>query len=212
MVDGILLSPSKPCRERPALSLIHTLEPYVTCIAAFINKNKTITMGGDSAATGGGGRTLRKDPKVFIKNRMIFGFCGSYRMGQLIQYQLKVPDQPKKMDDMEYMVKEFIEALRKCLKDGGFTTIEDSVEEGGVFLVGYNGRLYRIDSDFQVGESMDGYEAVGSGEDLALGSLHTTSLLTMNARRRIRMALEAAAYFNVGVAAPFNILELRTTK
>lgn len=181
----------------------------MTCIAAFINKNKTIIMGADSAGTGGWSRTLRKDPKVFIKNKMIFGFCGSFRMGQLLQFQLKVPDQPKKMDDFEYMVREFVEALRKCLKDGGYSKISDNEEEGGTFLVGYKGRLYRIDADFQVAESLDGYEALGSGEDLALGSLHTTNSLPMNSRRRIRLALEAAAYFNVACAAPFVILELK---
>jgi len=43
-------------------------------------------------------------------------------------------------------------------------------EAGGTFLVGYRGRLFRVDSDYQVGESVNNYCAVGCGADLVRAS------------------------------------------
>lgn len=57
-------------------------------------------------------------------------------------------------------------------------------EEGGSFLVGYNGVLYEIGEDFQVADNTDLYCSLGCGEDYAHGSLFTTSKLHMSPRKR----------------------------
>ena len=49
--------------------------------------------------------------------------------------------------------------------------------------------------------------AEGAGQELSLGSLYsTTSIKTP--RKRVRMALEAAAKFNMAVRPPFTIIEV----
>jgi hypothetical protein len=94
------------------------------------------------------------------------------------------------------------------MKNGGYATIKDGVEFGGTFLVGFKGRLFRIADDFQVGESEHGFDACGSGEDVALGSLFSTRLLTArSAQERLEEALRAAETFNAGVRGPFHFVE-----
>jgi hypothetical protein len=104
------------------------------------------------------------------------------------------------------MVTDFVDGLRECFKRGGYSKISDNEENGGTFLVGHKGRLFTIDSDFQVGEQVEDYAAVGCGDDIALGSMYST--IGKPVEERIRTALQAAEAFSTGVRGPFNILKL----
>lgn len=181
----------------------------MTCIIGLVHKG-AVYMGGDSAGTSGTDIKVRLDPKVFIlKNRFIIGFTDSFRMGQLLNFSLKLPRQKPTQSDYEYMCTGFINAVRKCFEAGGYMGRESSQrEEGGTFLVGYRGVLYAIGSDFQVGINENPYCSVGCAEDYAHGSLYTTELLRMNPKRRITLALEVATHFNSAVRPPFVILRL----
>jgi hypothetical protein len=57
----------------------------------------------------------------------------------------------------------FIDKVRTVLKDGGFATKEKEMEQGGTFLVGIRGRLFSVQSDYQIAESASRFEAVGCG-------------------------------------------------
>lgn len=179
----------------------------MTCIVGWIEKNR-VTVGGDSAGARGSHITIRADEKVFTKGEMIFGFTSSFRMGQLIRYVLKIPEQSQKMEDYEYMCSVFTDALIKCLQDKGFATVDDNVVKGGEFLVGYKGALYHIESDFQVGKSAKNYDACGCGERYALGALAATKYLKLEPTERIKRALEVATEFSSGVRPPFVIKEI----
>lgn len=182
-----------------------------TCIAA-VAVDGRVWIGGDSAGVGGLSICTRADRKVFSKtdssgNKFGFGFTSSFRMGQLLNYELALPRLEGALD--AYMVKCFIPAVRKLLRDGGYSKIENNEEHGGCFIVGVCGRIFEIFSDFQVGENAYGYAALGCGEDLALGSLHTTkAAMKRSPRKRLTLALEAAQEFSAGVRAPFHIIHV----
>lgn len=177
----------------------------MTCIVGLVHKNK-VYIGGDSAGVAGYDISIRKDKKVFQNGPMIFGFTSSFRMGQLLQYALVIPDHPKDMDTFQYMTVILVDAIRACMLKGGFLYKDKEQESGGTFLVGYKGRLFRIAGDFQVGEHVCLYDAVGCGDNFALGSLFTSK--SMKPKDRVKKALEAAANFSAGVIGPFNIVEL----
>jgi hypothetical protein len=188
----------------------------MTAIAALIDKDGRVWMGGDSVGVemGGGSLEQRLDPKVFVKTqgrkKFLIGFTTSFRMGQLLHYSFEIPPKPRGMDLLEYMSTRFVNAARECLKQGGFSRIDGNSEQGGSFIVGTEGRLFVIESDFQVGEPMASFAAVGGGSDLCKGSLHTTeeygAQLDLNPSHRITMALKAAERFNCGVGGPFKIM------
>lgn len=178
----------------------------MTCIVA-ITDGERVTIGGDSAGSAGYMLAIRADVKVFARAEFVMGFTGSFRMGQLLRYNLSVNGRPEKMDDAEYMSTWFVDAVRRCLKDGGYAKVENGREQGGHFLVGYRGGIYEIESDFQCGIPTTRYAAVGCGEDFALGALHVLDERKVDAKTRIRKALAAAAAFSGMVAPPYVIVE-----
>lgn len=175
----------------------------MTCIVGLVDKG-VVYIGGDSAGIAGLSISIRADEKVFGNGPFIMGFTSSFRMGQLLRYKLAPPAQTVHQDDMEYMVTSFIDSCRTCFSQNGFGDKEGSV--GGSFLVGYKGKLYTVESDYQVGIPRLEYDAVGSGADLALGAMYATEGL--KPEERITAALSAASAFNAGVAPPFIILRL----
>lgn len=183
----------------------------MTCIVGLEHDNGMVSIGGDSAGVNGSlDIRIRTDEKVFINGPMIFGFTSSFRMGQLLRYSLTIPEQlGSEKDDYKFMCTTFIDAARKCLKDGGYATVKNGVDEGGFFLVGYRGKLYRVESDFQVGRSVRPFDAVGCGEQYAMGAmLMIVDLTPIPPKERIERALNAAASLSAGVAPPFFVLSI----
>jgi len=179
----------------------------MTCIAGIVDGNN-VWMGGDSAGVAGYDLSRRKDTKVFrINNRFLIGYTSSFRMGQLLRFNFDPPEQKKKISDYEYLCTDFIEAVRKRLKKGGYTKIKENKEEGGSFLVGYSGRLYEVEDDFQVAERIDSFNSVGCGYAYALSSLYMTKD-EKEPKKRILQALEVAEYFSIAVSRPFVVEKL----
>ncbi|WP_075595101.1 Ntn hydrolase family protein [Novacetimonas hansenii] len=183
----------------------------MTCVAAIAIKGE-VHMMGDSAGVAGLDLSLRTDRKVFRVGTVIMGFTSSFRMGQLLQYNLSVPRYHPDMDLFAYMVTAFIPAVRDCLKSGGYTRIDNNEEHGGCFLVGIKGRLFQVQSDFQVGESHYPFDAVGCGAPYALGAL---SVLIDDESRTPEQALSCALLraerFSAGVRRPFHYETLEAT-
>lgn len=187
------------------------METNTTCIVGLVWKDKVI-IGGDSAGVSGLDISVRLDEKVFKNGPMIFGFTSSFRMGQLLRYSLKIPKQPKSMCDDQFMTTKFIDAVRKCLSSGGFGTSS----KGGIFLVGYKGNLYKVDSDFQVGQNVKSFSAVGCGGHYSTGALDILTNKSLvkqptnieDAKDIVYFALQAAARNSGGVCGPFNMVVL----
>lgn len=177
----------------------------MTCIVGVAHEGK-VYIGGDSAGSDGWSMRDRADSKVFVNGPFVFGFTTSFRMGQLLRYSFSPPKRHPDDDVMAYMVTQFIDALRTCLKSGGFAAKNDEVERGGTFLVGHAGRLFQIEGDYQVGESREGHDACGCGEQYAIGSLHATQ--GQSPEDRIGKALRAAETYSSGVRAPFHVLSI----
>jgi ATP-dependent protease HslVU (ClpYQ) peptidase subunit len=166
-----------------------------------LSRGGAVFIGGDSAGVSGLDLTVRADTKVFRRGGYLFGFTTSFRMGQLIRYTLEVPPPKKNLD--RFMSTTFVDALRECLKTGGWARKEEEQEVGGTFLVGVRGRLYEVHGDYQIAKPADGFAAVGCGDQVALGALYATAGRGMRPRARVKLALRAAERFNAGVRGPF---------
>lgn len=180
----------------------------MTCIVG-LEKNGKVWMGGDSAGTAGNmNQRIRADKKVFVKGDFIIGFCGSFRMGDLLKHTLTIPTPDAGVDPDAFMVNQFVDALRECLetenKKGGLTGNDKLYPS---ILVGFRGRLYNVESDYQCGRPEDGYDSVGSGSSVAVGAMHGSRSIT-SPRKRIEAALEAAARNDAAVRPPFHVLSL----
>lgn len=176
----------------------------MTCIVG-IQDRRRVVIAGDSAGVSGYGIDVRADEKVFERDGYAFGFAGSFRMGQILRYDSELPEPPRALGDLDaFMVRDFVGAVRAAFERAGWLRKTHEVESGGIFLVGVRGRLFCVESDFQVAKSANGYTAIGCGDDLALGVLHTTRRGAWTPEERAQLALEAAAHHNGGVRAPFH--------
>lgn len=183
----------------------------MTCIAGLVH-NGAVYLGGDSAGVAGSSLTRRADVKVFRNGDFVFGFTSSFRMGQLLHHAF-APPVPKAGEDLErFMSTRFVDAVRECLKKGGFAREVNDRELGGTFLVGYKDRLFCIASDYQVGETLDQYDAVGAGEDIAKGALYVLHGADIHPEDKLRIALEAAERWSGAVCAPFHFVSTERKK
>lgn len=177
----------------------------MTAIAGFCDQGH-VWIGGDSAGVGGWDLTVRADQKVFRNGEFLFGFTSSFRMGQLLRYAFTPPAQKEAQDVAAFMVTDFINAVRECLKAGGYARKTNEEESAGQFLVGYRGRLFFVEGDYQVGESADGYDACGCGAQAAKGALWATREYSwVDPTERLRVSLEAAEHHSAGVRGPFHM-------
>ena len=179
----------------------------MTCIVGVV-KGNTVWLGGDSAATDGHlNRTIIKDPKVFVRGDFGFGVCGSPKVMDAIAHGMTFPAQTD-TDDRSFLVNELVTAIRERLISlDAATQTPSGVEFEGEMLVAYRGKLYKMQGNFQLIYSSDGFDTTGSGGTLALGSLMSTKR-ERNPRKRVLAALEASIA-NAGCAPPYVIVSVK---
>ena len=180
----------------------------MTCIVGMLNENK-IYVGADNAGCTESIHVSRDDDKVFIKDEMIIGCTTSFRMINLLRYQFNRPlHDPRKTVD-EYIYTDWIEDVRKLFKEKGFSTINNNVETGGNFILGYKGNLYEIDNDFQVAKPKNPFCCVGSGMFFAYGAMRILIKdVSLKPDEILTQALEVAEEYNPFVRGPFKILNI----
>lgn len=150
---------------------------------------------------------ILKNEKVFKNRDFLIGYSGSFRLGQILQYSFTIPKLNENEDLYEYMIKKFVEYMRMCLKEFGCSKISDNEEEyGGSILVGYKNRLFNVEPDFHISESITNYNAIGCGFRSALGALHALNDLNLPPEIKVRKALMASEAYNASVRGPFIIL------
>lgn len=185
----------------------------MTCIVAVKRPDGGIVMGADAAGSDGWTMVSLKDPKIFRVGAMLIGYTTSFRMGQLLGYGLALPEHHQDVPVEKYMASSFIDAVRTCLKNGGYAKRENEIESGGTFLVGYRNRIFAVQHDYAVTECGRDFDACGSGFMLAMGSLHATAALGgLEPAHRVKMALSAAEDFCATVRGPMDVQELEPFK
>lgn len=178
----------------------------MTCIVGLVEHGK-VFIGGDSCVSRGYiQQTMTAQKKVFRHGNFLIGYSGSLRMEQLLQFAFSPPEHPKDLSIERYLATLFVDALRNALKEAGNAMKQNEQESSpGYFLVGYQGRLVTIESDYSFTEIADGFDAIGSGNEVALGAMHATKDMSLIPQKRIELALEAAAAYCRGVRGPFVI-------
>lgn len=180
----------------------------MTCIVGAADGGR-VWIGGDSAAVTGSHLRPQADPKVFEVGGALVGCCGSIRSKHLVHYAFVPPMHPEDLDDHAFIATRWVDALRVCLRAGGALKTIDGVESSDDFglLVGYRGRLYVIETDFQVRRPLEAFTAIGVGATYALGAMLTCSVAEAP-MGRLTMGLAAATYFCTDVCQPFHILAM----
>lgn len=118
-------------------------------------------------------KETRLDPKVFKVNNMLFATCGSFRMRDVLMYELDIPRLKANEDLDKYMRTTVINAIRDLFVEKGICikTEESDLTSPGDILIGIKDKIYKIESDFQVGEINKAYVAIGCGSREAMAAM-----------------------------------------
>ena len=171
-------------------------------------------MGGDSAAAMDDYLETRRDPKVWTHGRFLIGCIHSARAAQLVQHSFQAPRRLQNVSVPRYMATSFVDGLHDCLKRG---RLPDDDLGKSQFLIGYDGRIFRIDGDHAVAEVTTPWDAIGSGSESARGALLSQDVILTQARRnkrpfvypaqqRVMDALSIAERLTTNVRKPFTIV------
>jgi ATP-dependent protease HslVU (ClpYQ) peptidase subunit len=177
----------------------------MTCIVA-VETDKGVWIGADRLGSNGHIGSPVTFPKIFSNGSLTIGYTSSFRMGQLLQYALKVPNLPVNANLDKWVATDLVKAIREAFKDNEWNESKDGVAIGGAFLVVVKNRVYEIQSDFSFLRSISGEYAVGSGQDYALGSLRSTR--GQEPEKRLIEALATAAEYVVSVGEPFDVIKV----
>jgi hypothetical protein len=160
------------------------------------------------------GSTLYNMVKVWRHGPCILGMAGEVRILQAIQNKLVIQHVPQPGTPVQsWIINELMPAVEAVINE---------YEEPGVWdmLVGIGTELWCISSRWSVLRSWNGFDAIGSGREVALGSLYTSYQVNVAKEQRqeeggpvimellpeacVVFALAAAVQYCSGVAPPFN--------
>lgn len=169
----------------------------MTAIVALEHAGK-VWIGGDSRSCDNEGLGWRDaNAKVWRQSGMVFAECGEARPSSIIRHCAQFEPPPRRGLD-KWMATAFASSIRKALSENG------AEKEPGIgLLVAFGAALFSIDTALYASRIADGIFAMGSGGQVALGSLATSY---GQPRKRITRALEVAEQYCEGVRRPWTIL------
>jgi ATP-dependent protease HslVU (ClpYQ) peptidase subunit len=146
----------------------------MTCVAAVVHDGH-VYMAADSAADYGGTVVMLGVPKVVRRGEFVLGFSGSVRVAGLVRNTFEPPPVPPGADLAAYMAGAFCDALYRLVDAHSAFEVDKETGRkclGGALLVGVRGRIFMADEQFGCPPVAGSYFAIGSGADLALGTLY----------------------------------------
>ena len=172
----------------------------MTCIVGMVD-NGYVYIGGERGASDDNAIISSTRPKVGVRNGWIYGFAGTFGIGQLIEC-IDLPSLDRDEDVYTYVRLSVVERLRNAID----TFSMDNEENTTDWLIGCRGRLFEMSSaDWGVCEVS--HTAIGAGFPYALGSLYT-SMRMRDIEERLRMSINAAIEYNPSCRGPVDILRV----
>ena len=142
--------------------------------------------------------------KIFACGPWLIGHTTSYRLGQVLRYQVSWPTPPADLNHLEsFIVREVVEPVRKAMRGAGASKRIQGADNGGSFLVGYAGQIFAIADDYSVVHFPHPFAAIGHGRHVAYGALHALQESPISLEEKCRAALEASEAFDNTVRRPF---------
>lgn len=187
----------------------------MTCIVAIV-KDGVVWMGSDRRVEQGNLKfglhnNLSKICKISVGDapEFLVAVTGKIRSMNIVQ-TIDSSNMELTQDPHYNVVRVLLAHIRSDMIDhGALPEADDKTDGSPQILIGHRGHLYNIGYGFGLSEIAGGCYAIGSGEEVAMGSMHTSHALGVDDPVRvITLALEAASDIAVGVARPFDIMSI----
>jgi hypothetical protein len=186
----------------------------MSCVIGLVT-DECVWLASDEAACDGNVVIGNGFPKIIERAVQISGSLKSFGIGigavgevgiaNALQFFLTVPainsDESHIVYPDKYIVKELIPAIRTAYTEAG---IEDG-NAGNDMLIAFMGQLYSVGERLDVIIPKLGFDAIGSGREIALGSMYTTTTMGMDAVDTVHSAMVAADILTAYVRGPYTI-------
>lgn len=169
-----------------------------------VKSNKGVTFAADTQVTDGT-RPFRHNEmtKMVDGGRYIIGMAGDLAALQAIEHRwtIPLPSVRSTLSLFKFAITKIAPSLREFVDEANLFSDKQKESDATLFsiLLAIDGTLLEIDDDYGVTMRDDGFHAIGSGSDYAIGALHMGA--------DIIKALEIAALNDVNTSAPFTIIE-----
>ena len=169
---------------------------------------------------------MLKQPKIFIRDDIMFGYAGVLKDAQLFQhtyYELVRPDDVSDIAYIHNVLNEIIPASMqsKMVSKARGTDDMDPLPASNLnLLVGYRGNLYYVDAFLCVTLLAEPFQATGSGQPTALGAYALARRLGLldpadeddtrvafDGEQLLDTVMDSVCDIHMGVAGPFCMVE-----
>lgn len=177
----------------------------MTCIVAVTDGKKTV-MGADSAASFPDSNEIHDfaTGKIFATGEYLVGVCGSYKSGQIAQYDMEWPEPPEPGADLDrFMAREITSLLLDSFKKSSHQP-----DAKAHLLIAVRGRIFIIGSEHSAVSLTLPWTAIGSGRLPAYGALHALASANLSLEDKVHAALAAAQAHTSNVREPFHLLSV----
>ena len=186
----------------------------MTCIAG-LEHDGIVTIGSDSQGSSGNKKNEYDHSKLFeieiegFKDKLIGGFTTSFRMGQLLTYNVPPIDAPTDSQTVHsWLITTVVPMIRDVFSDHDFEQDDNGKAKGGMFLLGYQDKLFVVQSDYSVLRPSNGYIAVGSGRQVAHGCLYADTFDEMDdGQQKVVRSIEAASNHTTSVGGTIHTIQ-----
>lgn len=167
-----------------------------------IKTESSVLLIGDRRATDGTRYGVLSEPKVFRVGDALIGYSGTLRSLQALKCGLQLRARQDGESPLQYLTGLLVTEMRLTFHDRMITD-----DAPGETIVACGGELYVITTDGSALAPHRGYDAIGSGQDYALGVMYANRHI-VDPRLRLWKAMEAAAEFDSYTGGPFEYFEL----
>ena len=178
----------------------------MTVLAAVLDSRAhTAAMGGDTQATYGYTK-VPSGPKIVKRGNVLYGFSGCQAYFRFLN---EIPDEPPPANWLNALADQWFAWAKE--RGHGKQNDEGTLLLDGRILVAAPSGLWTLDGDGAVTRH-DVYAAIGSGAEVALGSLYSTDFdrpyatCSLHPTVRVRLAVEAAIEHAVGCGGEPRVL------
>lgn len=177
----------------------------MTCIAVVRDSvNNKIWIAGDRGVSDESTINICSSPKVWKKEGYLFGYAGSMD-GDRVKHLFVPPTFEGRGNVDAFMYSKFLKSLRKFYEEWW---VDTSSSSDFSMIICTRGKIYEHNSaDMSLTQYEQDYLSIGSGADLALGSLYSTQK-QKDARKRAVLAVNAAITHSVSCKGPIDILSI----
>jgi hypothetical protein len=187
---------------------------------------KSVLLKADSRVSYADYGFMLKQPKIFIRDDIMFGYAGVLKDAQLFQhtyYELVRPDDVSDIAYIHNVLNEIIPASMqsKMVSKGRGTDDMDPLPASNLnLLVGYRGNLYHVDAFLCVTLLAEPFQATGSGQPTALGAYalarrlglldptgEDDNSISLDGEQLLDTVMDSVCDIHMGVAGPFCMVE-----